>query len=250
MSFFTPMTLNKRWMLPLLLVAFFWGQAMADEGGVALSATRIVFTDTDRAKTITISNHGQSVYLVQAGVVMSQENAKSAPFVVTPPLFRLESLSQNTLRILPNGTEVLPRDRESVFYFAATAIPASSRPSEQTQPLAASVSIGLRTLIKLFYRPSGLNITPEEAATNLTFSWRGGRLNVSNPTPYYLTLSTLSLDGKSVDLRTLGAMLAPKSEWHYPISGPVHQAQWAVINDYGGMGPVNQAQVNVGGGPA
>lgn len=250
MPFFTLMTLIKRWGLPLLLAAFFSGQAIADEGGIALSATRIVFTDTDRAKTITISNHGQPVYLVQAGVVMSQENAKSAPFIVTPPLFRLESLSQNTLRILPNGTDDLPRDRESVFYFAATAIPASSKPSEQDRPLAASVSIGLRTLIKLFYRPSGLNITPDQAATGLTFSWQGGRLNVVNPTPYYLTLGTLSLEGKSVDLRALGAMLAPKSEWHYPVPGPVRQVQWAVINDYGGMGPLHQAQVTVGGGPA
>nr|MDQ6119426.1 fimbria/pilus periplasmic chaperone [Klebsiella pneumoniae subsp. pneumoniae] len=49
----------------------------------------------------------------------TQTDPKSAvPFMVTPPLFRLEPNSQNSVLIVRNGAAQLPADRESVFYLS------------------------------------------------------------------------------------------------------------------------------------
>ncbi|HGM5489488.1 TPA: molecular chaperone [Serratia fonticola] len=209
--------------------------AGAADGGIGLSRTRVVFQSTDNAQTLTLQNHGSRPYLVQSAVVTAPGGRDPGPFLTTPPLFRLEANSKNTIRILRKGDVALPDDRESVFYFTAIAVPAIAQPKEADEAsLAARISVGIQNTIKLFYRPAGLAMTPEEAQGRLTFHLQGGEVQVNNPTPYYLTFSRLAFDGSEIQVRDTVSMIAPFSQVSYPVKGPVRQAQWTVINDYGG----------------
>jgi fimbrial chaperone protein len=219
-------------------------EAAAGEGGISLSRTRIVFQSTDNAQTLTLQNHGSRPYLVQSAVVTTPGTRDPGPFLTTPPLFRLEANSKNTIRILRKGDVALPDDRESVFYFTAIAVPAIAQPKEADEAsLAARISVGIQNTIKLFYRPAGLAMTPEEAHGRLTFHLQGGEVQVHNPTPYYLTFSRLAFDGTEIQVRDTVSMVAPFSQVSYPVKGQVRQAQWAVINDYGGNSPQFKAAV-------
>ncbi|MCV5920354.1 fimbria/pilus periplasmic chaperone, partial [Escherichia coli] len=76
---------------------------------------------------------------------------KKTPFIITPPLFKLDPEKNNILRIV-NITHGLPQDRESVYWVNVKAIPSKSDDSENKNVL----QIAVRTRIKLFYRPAGL----------------------------------------------------------------------------------------------
>lgn len=234
-----------------VMVAGLWLALMqvvtAENGGISISRTRVIFQSTDNAQTVSLQNHGTLPYLVQSAVVASPNGREPAPFLTTPPLFRLEGHSKNAIRILRKGESTLPADRESVFYFTAMAVPSMSQPKESDDAsLAARVSVGIQNTIKLFYRPAGLAMTQEEAARRLRFQRKGAQVQVSNPTPYYLTFSHLALGETEVDL-SRGLMIAPFAQISLPAPGSAHQARWTLINDYGGNSPLFNAAVENGG---
>lgn len=234
----------------ILMSAVFSVTSLAAEGGLRLTQTRVVFNGGDNSAKVAIKNNSEQVYLVKVDVMNTQEgnaDMPAPPFLVTPPLSRLEALSQNTSLVVRNGAEKLPNDRESVFYLSFLAIPSTKKWANSDENMtSAQVSVGVRNVIKLFYRPANLPITVEQAARKLTFSQKGQQLKVTNPTPYYLTLAQLKTDQHGVDLRNAEPMLAPFSTRHYSVHGKVTQAQWAVIGDFGNMSQMYQATVQTG----
>lgn len=215
--------------------------ARADSAGIKLPQTRVIFQGKNKDALATIQNRGGNVYLIKASVLPSlHADGSKAPFIVTPPLFRLEPHNQQTVRIVSQGTSALPIDRESLFYLSFLAIP--STPDTGTQ--VNRVAIGLQTVIKLFYRPERLAMTAEQAADKLQFKQADRQLLVNNPTPYYLTLGSLHAAGKAVDFGKEGQMIAPFSQQRYSVTGPAGEAAWTVINDYGGLTPVYRAKIN------
>lgn len=220
----------------------------AERRGLSLNQTRVVFNAGAPSVSVTLRNHSDGPWLTRAQVLVDPNGTQAAPFMVTPPLFRLEPGSQSTVRILRQGTEGLPTDRESVFYLSLLTIP-SSRKAETETPtgVSAQVTVGVDTVIKLFYRPTGLALTPQAAAEKLIVRRQGNGVDVTNPTPYYQTLATLILDGEPVTLREVGSMIAPFSARFYATSAQPRQASWTVINDYGGASPTYQTPINHGG---
>ncbi|WP_140183223.1 fimbria/pilus periplasmic chaperone [Providencia stuartii] len=235
-----------KWVIGLIIMVIV--PSIYAQGGISLSQTRVVFNAEEKSAKVTINNQSERVYLIN-GRVQSTANAtgsatESVPFMVTPPLFRLEKESRNTVLVVRNDVTQLPKDRESVFYLSFLAIPSV----EKSQGIGVSamnpqVSIGLRSIIKLFYRPTGLALAVTEAPEKLRFSLQGDQLQVNNPTPYYLTLAELSLGQYPVEIRQQGAMIAPFSHQTYPIQKISHQVSWSVINDYGGLSPRYQEEL-------
>lgn len=210
-------------------------------GGISLSHTRVVFDAAAQHAKVTLFNSSDRVYLMSSRVLSTVDDrgsdAQKMPFMVIPPLFRLEAQSRNTVLISRNNTSALPSDRESVFYLSFLAIPSVPKrdviddENAWTQP---QVSLGVRNIIKLFYRPTNLKPAVNTAAGKLVFSQQGNKLlQVSNPTPYYQTLGALSLNGKPIDVREYGAMIAPFSRVAYPVGETMKVVRWSVIDDYG-----------------
>lgn len=210
------------------------------KGGLRLAQTRVVFDAIQPNAKVIILNNSPQVYLVKASVqnTPNGKDTTASPFMVTPPLFRLESESQHTALVVRQGTAHLPADRESVFYLSFLAIPASTKAGEPQENMTlAQVSIGIRNIIKLFYRPATLPIKAEAAYSQLTFQYTEGQLKVSNPTPYYVTLAQLTVNKQLLDIRQHDPMIAPFSQQTYPFAGQGTQVEWSAITDFGDMSP-------------
>lgn len=213
--------------------------SQAGEGGIRLGQTRVIFSSADKAQTITLSNSSQRAYLIQSRVQKGPEDTAAAPFITTPPLFSLKGKSSQILRILPQNS-ALPADRESLFYLSVSAIPA------RTEPVMSEdrVSVGVRFLLKLFYRPQGL---PEADACSLTFSKDAQGLRIANPGAYYHTLGALSINGRSVPLDQQPVMVAPESSFSLAVDGPLRNIVWQTITDHGGLSPRCEQKSSVAG---
>ncbi|WP_347340785.1 fimbrial biogenesis chaperone, partial [Serratia marcescens] len=80
----------------------------------------------------------------------SPEDKKEAPFVVTPPLFRLEPEQDNIIRVIYSGGN-LPQHKESIYWLSVRSIPSTKKSKEN------KLLITVQNKIKLFYRPKTLS---------------------------------------------------------------------------------------------
>lgn len=215
--------------------------------GVIVGGTRLVYDGNKRESAISVKNPDKTPYLIQSwvdsdGADGKQKGGAKPPFVVTPPLFRLDAGNENQIRIIRAGG-ALPEDRESVFWLNVKSIPAT--PSSASATNANLLQISVKSRIKLFYRPDSLkNKHEDELYPQVTFQRQGNSLQVTNASPYYLTFYSLKVGAASVD--TSNIMLPPKGSAHYtlPAGGTGGQVSWQLINDYGGYSKPQTSMVN------
>ncbi|MHA7845924.1 fimbrial biogenesis chaperone [Serratia sp. D1N4] len=225
-----------------VLLALLTLPATAQVGGFGINATRLIYPQDADSISVTVRNTMTTQpYLVQVRISGSQDGSQPAPFITRPPLFRLEPSSVNQVRILAQGA-VLPTDRESVFYFHASAIPASLTPQSNAQNngVSGTAQFGVGNIIKLFYRPKNLPSSSMAAQQNLQFSRVKGGLHVRNNSPYFVSFASLRLGSQAITLDTPAAlMLAPFSNHIYPTTATQSAVRWETINDEGGVNAFN-----------
>ena len=157
------------------------------------------------------------------------EGTSRAPFIVTPPLFRLEAGDDSSLRIIKT-VDNLPDNKESLFYINVRAIPAKKKSDTAN---ANELTLVFKTRIKLFYRPAHLKGLVNNAWKSLEFKRSGHSLNIYNPTEYYVVFAGLAV-GKT-DLTDKIEYIAPGEHKQLPLpSDAGNNVKWAAINDYGG----------------
>lgn len=206
---------------------------MEIQAGIVIGHTRVIYDGNKKEASVSIVNPKKSsVYLIQSWVDSGKTNEKS-PFIVTPPLFRINPGDENILRIIYIGDK-LPQDRESVFWLNIKSIPAIDDTTERVNQL----QIVMKSRIKLFYRPKGLDEKLETPWSQLHFSHNGNRLLVINPTCYYITLFSLKVDG--IDIKDVD-MIPPKGQVSFILpSISASSITWQAINDYGGISKIEK----------
>jgi P pilus assembly chaperone PapD len=216
--------LRKRY---LTLLALLFGSCLS-HASVTLSNTRVVYNADKKESNINVRNNTDSPFLVQSWVQGNDSQGTKAPFIVTPPLFRLDGGKANALRIIYNGT-ALPRDRESLFWLNVKSIPSSSR--EDVNKL----QIAVNTRIKLFYRPANLADEPGEISKNVQWSVENNKLIVRNNSSYHISFAEVTINNKKWSEFD---MLAPKSSKEFTLNNILltnnASVHWKYINDYGG----------------
>ncbi|MGP2872363.1 fimbrial biogenesis chaperone, partial [Serratia ureilytica] len=112
----------------LLAILFFSYGASAS---VTLGGTRIVYEESKKEANISVSNQDKnSPVLIQTWVEnFSPDDKKEVPFIVTPPLFRLEAEQENILRIIYSGDN-LPQHKESIYWLSVRSIPSTQKSKE------------------------------------------------------------------------------------------------------------------------
>lgn len=230
-----------RRMKTLFLLLFLPFLVLADEqGGISLGATRVIFPSDAKSASLSVNNSSSSsVFLLRSWVGPYHENEKTtAPFIITPPLYRLDSENNIQLRINAIRTDTLAQDRESVFMVNVMAIPPEK---EDNQPSAGSlVRIAVNSRVKLFYRPQRLNNPQQvnDAYHTLQVVKSSGFITVKNPSPYYITLGKVFINGKENKDRGTDLMMPPMGgEVKLPVSEKSGRFTYQVINDFGGMSP-------------
>lgn len=211
---------------------------------IVISATRVVYEAESGEKTVRLTNKGQTPSLVQAwldiGASQADREALDVPFVLSPPMSRVDPGKSQTLRIMYSG-EPLPQDRESIFWLNVLDIPARPDVGQDENFLQLS----FRSRIKFFFRPEGLAGTAAEAPAQL--NWQLGTeadrpvLRVANPTPYHISFATVELAsaGQSLAVPDPG-MLAPFETRALRLPravqlSPGMRVRYQFINDYGGI---------------
>jgi len=209
---------------------------------VVISGTRIIYPAQAKEITVKLDNRGEKALLVQSWLDDGREDVNpqemKIPFLVTPPISRMNAKQGQTVKIASLGGE-LPKDKETVFWFNVLEVPPKAKNNTDENLL----QLAFRTRIKLFYRPEGLKGSSAEAATAL--SWKivnngpQAFAEVKNASPYFVTVNEgfLNANGRKYEIEK--KMIAPDSTQLMKVDGlttPVSTGKinYTAINDYGG----------------
>ena len=211
--------------------------AASAQAGVVINGTRLVYQGEKKESSIGISNPDDINYLVQSWVDTGIKKSDKAPFLITPPLFRLNAKEDNVLRVVRTGGNI-PEDRESLYWLNIKAIPSSSH-----QEGVNTLQIAINTRLKLMYRPASIKGKPEEVADKLEWHIEGNDLVVNNPTPFYMNFQSVTLNGKKV---TKATWARPKTASHFalPPNTRGSTVSWSIITDFGSISKTRSAPVH------
>lgn len=217
--------MNK--IIPFVALTTLLAMASA-QAGVIIGGTRVIYNGAKKETSISVKNPDKSSYLIQSWSDTGEQSKDKAPFIVTPPLFRLGAGQENTLRIIRSGG-ALAEDRESLYWMNIKSIPATEKVEN-----ANTLQIAVKTRIKLIYRPQALTQQPEDVTNKLTWQRSGNTLTVNNPTAYYMNFSTVKVGASTVKNATY---VAPMSSASFTLpTNATGNVTWNLINDFGSVG--------------
>ena len=204
---------------------------------VTLDRTRIVFNGSNSSVSIAIQNKNQDIpFLAQAWLENAIHEKVKSPFMVIPPIQRLEPTQSSQIRIevLEKKIDALPQDRESLFYFNLRELPPKSDKPNILQ-------FALQNKLKLFYRPTPIVMSSNEILKNpwqekLEIIKKDNKAIAKNPTPYFTTILSVQSQNANQSLVPKSLMIAPFSEAELSINAQDlgEFPTLTYINDLGG----------------
>lgn len=227
----------------LALVA---GGAGSANASIQINGTRVIYPADQREVNISMLNNSGAPVLLQSwvdeGNPKDSPETSKAPFILTPPMSRVDPGKGQTLRIMFTGAS-LPQDRETVFWLNVLEIPA--KPKTKQGDSNNYLQFAIRSRMKIFYRPKGLAGNAFDAVDKV--SWRvekednGYVAECNNPTPYFISIGSVNFKGIEVEknLEPKGGMCPAMGSEKFSLKGNADAAAGKlsvqVINDYGGF---------------
>ncbi|WP_205700971.1 fimbria/pilus periplasmic chaperone [Jeongeupia sp. USM3] len=220
------------------------------QAAIVISNTRAIFNGADSEVTVKLQNAGERPVLIQSwldkGDPKAEPGAVDVPFIVTPPIARVDPNGGQVLRIV-RAEETLPQDRESVFWLNVLEVPPKA-----DKPDVNTLQLVVRTRIKMFYRPEGLAGNVKDAPGQLQWHVKteGSKqmLSINNPGLYHVSIVDAKLvsGGKDMPLDEVG-MIAPGETREVELKAGVAngggaKVEFGSINDYGGT-DANEAEL-------
>ena len=232
--------------IPLALVATtLLSVAPLAVAGVVVDGTRVVYPAAKREVTINIRNPGSLPSLVQAwldaGDSHAQAGESKTPFVLTPPLFRLDPAKVQSLRLVYTH-DALPADRESLFWLNVLDIPPRAAANSDAPN---QLELAFKHRMKVFFRPVGLSGSAADAPARMTWKLlsKDGKLvgiEAHNPTAYHVSLVQVTAMAGGKPLVIKADMVDPFASRSFDVpdavavpTGSVALEYW-FVNDYGG----------------
>ncbi|RZF54444.1 molecular chaperone [Acinetobacter halotolerans] len=207
-----------------------------------IHGTRVIYPSDAREVTLQLSNNGSKPALVQAwideGDPKSTPDQSKVPFMITPPISRVEAAKSQTLRItaLPSASQ-LNQQQETVLWLNVLDIPPSPTGKGNEAIPDNFLQLAIRSRIKFFYRPATIKADANLAADKLQWQKSGQSLVIKNPTPFHITMTSIfqANGDKKVDLLPQGLMLKPFSEDRVQLKNTnTEKMSFINVNDYGG----------------
>ncbi|HFV9237142.1 TPA: molecular chaperone [Enterobacter mori] len=218
----------------LIACALFSAGVSAANAGVVIGGTRVIYDGNKKESSISVNNPDTTPYLIQSWVDTQNGGAEKAPFIITPPLYRLDKDQQNVERIVLAGS--VPQEKESLYWLNIKAIPAAPRKDNTLQ-------IAVKTRIKLIYRPAALKgVIPEEQADKLTWQRNGDQIQVTNPTNVVMNFNEINVNGKKLEDVSY-VLPGSTARFNLPKGVSGGAVTFKIINDYGGTGNTHNATI-------
>lgn len=204
---------------------------------IVISGTRVIYPESAKDVTVNMENRGNKPLLVQTWLDDGRDSTDprelKVPFVVTPPVSRIDPAKGQTVRISWLG-EAMPKDKETMYWFNVLEIP----PKAKAESSENILQLAFRTRIKMFFRPKGLKGDPAIAAKELKWTQNGSTLVARNDSPYFVSLAKIdaTVGGKHIAIDP--HYVEPFGSQSYALkeSGIAHVSKVAftTINDFGG----------------
>lgn len=213
----------------------------SSHAAVLIYGTRVVYKETSRNTLVRLSNEGDIPLLIESWLDTGEDKPvaeQQVPFVITPPVFRMNPHEGQVLRITYTG-EQLPKDKESVFWLNVLEIPPKPAATDHQNKL----QIAVRSRIKLFFRPTALAEGPKDLGSQLQWQVSGEgehtSLTVRNPTPFFASFlnAYVTIDGTPHELVT--DMVGPGASATFRLlkptrlTGRAQDVQFKLIDDIG-----------------
>lgn len=228
-----------------LLALILTTMSVVSQAAMSISGTRIIFPASEKEVSVRTNNKGSLPALVQVwiddGSNRENINQIKTPFIVMPPIYRVEPSKGQSVRLVYNGMP-LPTDRESVFWFNLLEIPPKAANDSQYK-----LELAFRTRIKIFYRPTSLEksgVESQQEKLKWITSYSQGKgigIRVINPTPYHFSFDTVNVISNSKRIELEVGMVPPFNEKTFyskqkiddinSISG----VKYSLINEYGAL---------------
>ena len=149
---------------------------------ISLGSTRVVISDGKNEGSVSAHNRDKTNYLIQSWV-LDESDKETDNFVITPPLFKLESNTSSSLRVVMVGD--LPKDRESLYWLNVKFIPSTDKNAKENR-----LTFAINNRIKIIYRPKSLSFSePVEIFKKVTVRYIDGNIEFKNPTKYFINIS-------------------------------------------------------------
>ncbi|EEY99521.1 p pilus assembly protein chaperone PapD [Vibrio sp. RC586] len=234
-------------MLVMRLVVLLFGMLIFHQSyaGVVLNGTRVIYKEGQREAQVHIDNNDEKPYLLQNWIDDGQVDALptdiQVPFVISPPISRIEANSGLVLRIFYTENS-LPDNVESVFWLNVLAAPSKNKSLEGKNQL----QVAFRTRIKLFYRPKSLSsLSLSKSLESIIVRRVGNEVKINNKTPFHLSISKLTIQSEGKVYEIEGNMISPKQTSTYRFYNLRKLPQGATfniyyINDYGGTSVIER----------
>lgn len=206
---------------------------------VKTGATRLIYLTGSNGASMTVTNPQSYPMLVQSEV-LGEDRKSKAPFIVTPPLFRLDGQQQSRIKIVATSNHNNDLT-ESLHWLCLTGIPPEPdsdwtsddyKKKQHANRATLLTQLRIKSCLKLLVRPASLRGTPDDFASSLKWTIAGKTLTVKNPTPFYMNLKSIQL----------GELRLPTSDYVPPMgqlaisvpAGTQGPVRWRLLTDYGG----------------
>jgi len=197
---------------------------------VNIGGTRVIYDGSKKEVSLSVRNPDATPYLMQTVVENLDNNPQKPPFIITPPLYRLNGGKENLMRIILAGT--LPQDKESMYWLRVKAIPSAPKSKNTLQ-------IAVATSVKLIYRPETLkNIDVEKESNKLVWHISGNNLEVKNPSSCFINFNEVMVAGKKL---SNVSFVAPggTATFALPAGVSAGNIEFSVISDFGAVGKLH-----------
>lgn len=231
---------------PVLYLAFCSMSALANNHAadintrsfsVKLGSSRVIYNPFSNGESLTVTNPQNYPLLIQSKA-FEEDKKTAAPFMVTPPIMRLDAQQSSQLRIVRTAGRFAP-DRESLYFLCIKGIPPKAddlwakNVKNNGMKTGLNIQISVNNCIKLLVRPDDIAGHPDDPENKLHWEIKNNRLLAINKSPYFITISSLKAD--DLEIKKL-KYVEPFSfrEFEIPVTKKINTLSWKIVNDYGG----------------
>ncbi|OEI92906.1 MULTISPECIES: fimbrial biogenesis chaperone [Enterobacterales] len=162
---------------------------------IEINKDKFIFIESKNQEVIEIKNSINSDYFIQSWISHYDENNDSElPFMITPPLFKIEKDEDYSLKIFKID-EIEKKDRETLYKINIKRIPVLSDSDDNKNLLHISIN----SVYNLIYRPISIEKNAVDAYKKIEFlKNQNNEFIINNPTPYFITLLNVHLENISL----------------------------------------------------
>lgn len=147
------------------------------QSSIEINKDKFIFIESVNQEIIEINNKANNDYFIQSWVThYDKENSNEIPFMVTPPLFKIEK------------DEIKERDRETLYRINIKRIPILLNSDNNKNMLHVSIN----SVYNLIHRPISIEKDAKDAYKKIKFlKNKNNEFIINNPTPYFIALSSV-----------------------------------------------------------